>query len=1119
MQRKLGVGFLVVGVLLVVAVGAGAAAPTDDGNSTQAQTEVIQLESLDDGTVYYVSGDAGLDGGDVPSGDYLATYYEDGERVTQRVTLGPGDDSVEPESHRGDSVRATVAKESDWSYPSDGAANIWVGTVNSSTAIPTPRPNVNLTVNVTRPDGTVDSLPVTTGSDGNANLSYSLAGKPDGQYRARITGDNVSGSALVFFTAGPTVAEIYPGFGATVEKGNTTTIAAPVTEDRQPVSGADANITIRRPDDTETTKQLTTDQDGYATFEFTPNQSGRYSFASETGFTFTTVTVGDVIGEGYINNDDGYESITTEQEANINGVLKDNGSAYANKQVFVEIVDEYPDETTVANISTTTDNKGQFIVTWEPTDSQDGFYDVRVNTSDGSGLVEMGDMDLGVRKASDGGGGGGGGSTPSGPVLDLDVEFNRGFSPVFKPGTNATATVTLTENGSAVSGENVTVGTYYDYDDVPDGIQTVTTNSSGMATVNLAVSPAAPDDQEVLVRGAASYNGSTALSGAIGEIQYYAVDEEVGPYEVRSGGTADYTLNATDPATGDPISGVPAGVAGETSLFSTTVSSTNSTETGADGTATASVSVPESAARRFRISSVGPYLDPYFYGVVSIEDYSVNINGVESSEYNTTETVSFNYTVNTGEAVSALVVIGTYDDVKQNVVYASRLDAGEQASFTIPSNVPDETDYRMEVRTISASGDTAEEYESFTVNRTTTPYNVTTRSTTSVTESQATLNGELAGLGGADEVELNFEYWLRGQKNSTYTFVNAETRNSTGPYNATVSGLDGNRTYVVQAVGYSDENGWITGQQNEFTTPPGYDVSTEATTDITDTSVTANGRLNGLGNASEVELNFEYWVKGQKNSTKTFVNAETRNSTGPYNATLSGLNPNETYVVQAVGYSDENDWTTGQQNEFTTAEEYNVSSRPTTDITDTSATARGELVGLGGANEVELNFEYWVKGQKNSTYTFVNAETRNSTGPYNGTISGLDPNTTYVIQAVGYTDENGWTTGQQNEFTTAEEYNVSTQSATNVTASSATLNGELVSLGGTDEVEVNFAYWVEGQKNSTYSWISVTTKTQPGSFSAQAESLDSNTTYVVRAVGYNESAGWAAGKEVKFTTD
>ena len=1016
MQRRWGVSLLVVGALLVVAVGAGAAAPTDDGNSTQAQTEIIQLESLDDGTVHYVSEDAGLDSADVPSGDYLATYYEDGERVTRRVTLGPGDDSIETESHRGGPVRATVAKEFHWSYPSDGAANIWVGTVNTSTAIPTPRPNVNLTVNVTRPDGTVDSLSVTTGSDGNANLSYSLAGKPDGRYQARITGDSVSDDAYVDFTAGPTVYGIYPEFGATVEKGNTTTITAPVTEDRQPVSGADANITIRRPDGTETTKQLTADQDGYATFEFTPNQNGRYLFRSETRSAYGSVVVGDVTGEVYINSGYRYESITTEQEANINGVLKDGGSAYANKRVFVEIVTEYQNETTVANISTTTDDEGQFVATWEPTDSQAGYYDAQINTSDGSGLVATGDTDLNVRKASDGGGGG---STPSGPVLDLDVEFDRRFPSVFKPGTNATATVTLTENGSAVSGENVTLGTYYDYGNVPDGTQTVTTDSSGTATVNLTLPPAAPDDQEVIVRGAASYNGSTALSRDTGEIQYYVVDEDLRPYSVESGGTANYTLNVTDPATGDPISGVPAGFAGETSRFSTTVSSTNSTETGTDGTATASVSVPESAARGFFVSSVAPYLYPYFGERVSIEDYSVDVDGVESYEYNTTETVDFNYTADTGEAVSAVVVIDTYENVEQNVIYASSLDAGEQASFTIPSDVPDGTDYRMEVRTISASGETAQEYEYFYVNRTTTPYNVTTKSTTSVTESQATLNGELAGLGGADEVELNFEYWVKGQKDSTKTFVNAETRSSTGPYNATVSGLDADETYVVQAVGYSDENGWTTGQQNEFTTPTGYDVGTEATTDITDTSVTANGRLNGLGGASEVELNFEYWVKGQKDSTKTFVNAETRSSTGPYNATLSGLDANETYVVQAVGYS----------------------------------------------------------------------------------------------------DENGWTTGQQNEFTTADEYNVSTQSATNVTASSATLNGELVGLGGTDEVEVNFAYWVEGQKDSTYSWISVTTKTQPGSFSAQAESLDSNTTYVVRAVGYNESAGWAAGKEVNFTTD
>ena len=397
-------------------------------------------------------------------------------------------------------------------------------------------------------------------------------------------------------------------------------------------------------------------------------------------------------------------------------------------------------------------------------------------------------------------------------------------------------------------------------------------------------------------------------------------------------------------------------------------------------------------------------------------------------------------------------------------------------------------------------------------------YSVRSQSALNVTTGSATLYGNITGLGYATDAETNLEFWKKGNKSSTVEWVNVGTRSSTGRFASKQTGLQSNSTYVVRPIIYNESAGWAAGESVTFTTNDQYAVATNQATPQGAATVAATGELSGVGNASEVELNFEYWVKGQKDSTYNWANVTTRTSTGSYSNTLSGLQSNTTYVVRAVGYSDQTSWAAGQPVEVTTADGYSVSTAPVTEVTDTTVTANGELTSLGGANEVGLNFEYWVEGQKGSTYTFVNAGTRNSTGPYNVTLSELNSNEIYVVQAVGYNDENGWTTGEQSRFTTDAAYNVSSGSATNVTASSATLNGELVGLGSADEVELNFEYWVKGQKDSNYSWISVTTKTQPGTFSVQADSLSSNTTYVVRAVGYNDTSGWTAGREVEFTT-
>ncbi|MEF8868324.1 MAG: hypothetical protein V5A85_07390 [Haloarculaceae archaeon] len=95
------------------------------------------------------------------------------------------------------------------------------------------------------------------------------------------------------------------------------------------------------------------------------------------------------------------------------------------------------------------------------------------------------------------------------------------------------------------------------------------------------------------------------------------------------------------------------------------------------------------------------------------------------------------------------------------------------------------------------------------------PLGVDTLAATEITDRAATLNGELTGLGGADDATVRFEYWVEGERNDSTT-TGAMEVDSTGSFDANVSGLSYNETYVY--VVHAEANGTnVTGDRVTFT--------------------------------------------------------------------------------------------------------------------------------------------------------------------------------------------------------------------------------------------------------------------------------------------------------------
>jgi hypothetical protein len=119
-----------------------------------------------------------------------------------------------------------------------------------------------------------------------------------------------------------------------------------------------------------------------------------------------------------------------------------------------------------------------------------------------------------------------------------------------------------------------------------------------------------------------------------------------------------------------------------------------------------------------------------------------------------------------------------------------------------------------------------------------TPPTVTTGTATSVTQTSATLNGNLTNLGTASSVQVYFEWGTSTSYGNTTT---PQTKTSTGSFSATVSGLNCGTTYHFRAVASGD--GTATGSDATFTTLA-CDGGGGGALEITTTCPLPGGRLN-----------------------------------------------------------------------------------------------------------------------------------------------------------------------------------------------------------------------------------------------------------------------------------
>ena len=382
---------------------------------------------------------------------------------------------------------------------------------------------------------------------------------------------------------------------------------------------------------------------------------------------------------------------------------------------------------------------------------------------------------------------------------------------------------------------------------------------------------------------------------------------------------------------------------------------------------------------------------------------------------------------------------------------------------------------------------------------------VATDDASDVSDTFATLNGDLTSLGTALSVEVSFQWGTSSESYSNNT--SPQTMSTTGSFNFDLSDLNPGTTYYYRAMAVGSASSY--GAQRSFTTsttPPS--VVTDSATNITINSARLNGNLISLGSASSNDVSFEWGVDPGSYPNET--TPQTITTAGSFTFDLTELNPGTTYHFRAKAVGDGTSYG-NEESLVTSTTPPSVVTNNATGITETTARFNGNLTSLGTASSANMSFEWGISPGHYSDETTL--QTMTATGSFSFNLHSLIPGTTYYYRSKAVGDGMGY--GLEKSFATLTiPPSVTTLDVTEIAISSARLNGHLVSLGSASTVSVSFEW---GTNPGSYSNENTPqTMAFAGAFSVDLPDLAPGTTYYFRAKAVGH--GTSYGAERSFTT-
>lgn len=384
----------------------------------------------------------------------------------------------------------------------------------------------------------------------------------------------------------------------------------------------------------------------------------------------------------------------------------------------------------------------------------------------------------------------------------------------------------------------------------------------------------------------------------------------------------------------------------------------------------------------------------------SVGASTATVNGTVNAN-NATTTVTFEYGLDTNYGKTAKAN-------QSPVTGSSDTAVSSGLTFLIPN-----TTYHYRVVAQNVNGTVYGADMTFTTGASSPT--ATTTAATAVTSSGATLNGMVNARN--DSTTVTFEY---GTTTSYGTTVTADqsplSGNSNNPVSKAITGLTGGTTYHYRVVAQNSSGTTYGADMTFYTSAVGPTATTQAATNVKDTTATLNGTVNANNNSTTVM--FEY---GPTSGYGRLAVADQSPVTGTTDTAVSAdidlLTPETTYHYRVVAtnstgtaYGADMTFTTEATGRIPT-----VTTASVTRITTKKAKSGGNVIDEGSV-PVTIRGVCWSTSPNPTT---ADRTTDNGPGPgvFVSTLNKLTSSTTYFVRAYA-TNSVGTAYGEEYQFTT-----------------------------------------------------------------------------------------------------
>jgi hypothetical protein len=275
---------------------------------------------------------------------------------------------------------------------------------------------------------------------------------------------------------------------------------------------------------------------------------------------------------------------------------------------------------------------------------------------------------------------------------------------------------------------------------------------------------------------------------------------------------------------------------------------------------------------------------------------------------------------------------------------------------------------------------------------------VTTQAVSSVLSTSATGNGNLTSLGSPNPTAYGICWNTTGAPTTSDSNADNGTASVTGAFTASMTGLTAGTTYYVRAFA-TNSAGTNYGETVNFKTLKVSSVTTQAISSISTYSGIASGNITDLGYPNPTAYGFCWSTTPNPTTANNKIDKGTATAAGTFTATLTGLTPYTTYYVRAYS-SNTAGISYGEQVSFSTKGIVaGVTLYEINDIEATSAIGKCSITDLGIPDPTA----YGICWSTSSEPTMFNSKIHNigaatTTGVFDASITGLEPNTVYYAR-------------------------------------------------------------------------------------------------------------------------